>query len=200
MYNLRKILACSLAIGATLSAWVAYAAETPQTTQPAATTQPQPTNQTPPAEQAKTATPTSPHRGLNPWVDCGIGAMLFPDTHWAAATSNIIWDYGTTAVTSATTSKQTCESTRAQMMAALFINSTYENLIEETATGQGEHLTTVLNIFGCNSAHHASAIQEIRSAMGQAVSVPNYIAQTHNEKAANYYSIVEGAINRNCAV
>ena len=35
----------------------------------------------------------------NPYTDCGIGAALFPNTNWAAVTSNVIWDAGTTAVT-----------------------------------------------------------------------------------------------------
>ena len=30
--------------------------------------------------------------GPNPYTDCGIGAALFSDTHWAAVTSNVIWD------------------------------------------------------------------------------------------------------------
>ncbi|MFT6992708.1 MAG: hypothetical protein ACJASL_004709, partial [Paraglaciecola sp.] len=33
---------------------------------------------------------------LNPWQDCGLGAMVFPDNGVAAAISNVIWDLGTT--------------------------------------------------------------------------------------------------------
>ena len=44
----------------------------------------------------------------NPYVDCGIGAALFPNTDWAAVTSNVIWDAGTTALISATASEDTC--------------------------------------------------------------------------------------------
>lgn len=153
-----------------------------------------------PAQPTEQAKPAAGKRQLNPWVDCGIGAMIFTDTHWAAVTSNIIWDYGSTATTSATASPNNCESSRAKMQAALFINSTYENLAEETATGQGEHLTTLLNVFGCNSEHQPAAIREIRSAMGQAVITPNYANQTHNEKAANFFSIVDSSVNSNCAI
>ncbi|MBI3771765.1 MAG: hypothetical protein HY272_03590 [Gammaproteobacteria bacterium] len=41
-----------------------------------------------------------PSQMKNPWLDCGIGAMIFTETKWAAVTSNVIWDLGTTAVTS----------------------------------------------------------------------------------------------------
>ena len=44
----------------------------------------------------------------NPYTDCGIGAALFPNTNWAAVTSNATWDAGTTAVISATASEDTC--------------------------------------------------------------------------------------------
>ncbi len=43
---------------------------------------------------------TENNKKLNLWVDCGIGAMIFDNTAWAAATSNIIWDLGITATTS----------------------------------------------------------------------------------------------------
>ena len=35
---------------------------------------------------------------INPWKHCGIGAMIFDDNGAAAAISNIIWDLGTTAL------------------------------------------------------------------------------------------------------
>ncbi|MCC5879985.1 MAG: DUF3015 domain-containing protein, partial [Idiomarina sp.] len=41
---------------------------------------------------------------INPWQHCGIGAMIFDDNTTAAAVSNVIWDSGTTAFTSATAS------------------------------------------------------------------------------------------------
>ena len=113
--------------------------------------------------------------GPNPFTDCGIGAALFPDTKWAAVTSNVIWDIGITAIISATASPQTCQGNK--VVAALFIRDTYANLAEETAAGQGEHLTTVLNIFGCDGSHHASAVKQIRGAMGQAVAAKNYADQ-----------------------
>ena len=42
--------------------------------------------------------------GPNPYVECGIGAAIFPEVHWAAATSNVTWDLGSTALTSAISS------------------------------------------------------------------------------------------------
>lgn len=139
----------------------------------------------------------TPGSGPNPFADCGIGAALFTETKWAAVTSNVIWDVGTTAITSATSSPQTCSGK--QVVAALFIRDTYANLAEETALGQGEHLTTVLNIFGCDSVRHPTAAQLIRSEMGQAVATPGYIDQSQIDKASNFYSIIENAVSASCS-
>ena len=144
------------------------------------------------AEEDKKA----PGSGPSPYTDCGIGAALFSDTKWAAVTSNVIWDLGSTAITSATASPQTCSAKK--VAAAMFINHTYDTLAEETASGHGEHLTTVLNIFGCDSAHQANATHQIRGAMGQAVSTPGYVEESHLEKASNLYLIIENSVNASC--
>lgn len=169
-----KVLAALVLVGVTMVSSVAY------------------------AEEAKSTDSKAPGSGPNPFTDCGIGAALFPNTKWAAVTSNVIWDVGITAVVSATASPQTCSGKK--MTVALFINDTYENLAEEAAKGQGEHLVTALNIFGCDSARQANAIQEIRSVMGQAVASPDYVNLTHLEKAADFYSIANGAVSRTCGV
>lgn len=139
----------------------------------------------------------APGSGPNPYTDCGIGAALFPDTKWAAVTSNVIWDIGITAIISATASPQTCQGNK--VVAALFIRDTYANLAEETAAGKGEHLMTVLNLFGCEGSHHAGAVKQIRSAMGNAVAAPGYVDQPALEKDANFYSIIDTAVSANCS-
>ena len=102
-----------------------------------------------------------------------------------------------TAITSATASPQTCSGKT--VAAALFIHHTYDKLAEETAAGKGEHLTTVLNIFECDSARHVNAVEQIRGAMGDAVAIPNYTDQSQIGKAANFYSIVEKAVRASCS-
>jgi Protein of unknown function (DUF3015) len=135
--------------------------------------------------------------GPNPYTDCGIGAALFTETKWAAVTSNVIWDLGITALISATSSPQTCQGKK--VVAAMFINHTLANLSEEAASGQGEHLTTVLNIMECDSSHHSLAVAKIRGDMGGAVSDPTYLDRTHLDKAFNFYSIVEKAVDTSCS-
>lgn len=142
----------------------------------------------------------APGSGPNPFSDCGIGAALFsniPNAQAAAVTSNLIWDLGSTALTSATASPQTCSGSNLQ--AAKFILDTYDNLIEETAKGQGDHLTTVLNILGCDAGMHQDAIHAVRSDMARnIVSHTHSVRQNSAERASEYYDSVTFAVSSYC--
>ena len=139
----------------------------------------------------------TPGSGPNPYTDCGIGAALFSETHWAAVTSNVIWDLGITAITSATVSPQTCSGKK--VATALFIRDTYEQLMEETARGQGEHLATVMELFDCHGGSQSGAIAATREAMGQAVSQPGYSNMPRLDKAAQFYGTVQSIAAKGCA-
>lgn len=126
---------------------------------------------------------------LNPWVDCGIGPMLFKETQWAAVSSNIIWDLGTTAVTSNVSSPETCEHAN-KVAAARFINETYANLEEETVKGNGRHVTAMLDIMGCEGSSHAGITNAVRADFGLTVGQSDYLQKTDQAKAEAYYNIV----------
>lgn len=136
--------------------------------------------------------------GPNPFADCGIGAALFSETKWAAVTSNVIWDIGTTAVISATASPETCSGK--QVAAALFVRDTYDKLVEEAAIGTGEHLISVLSILECSHKHHDAAIVKVRSGMADVVAKPGYVNQSRIEKASDLYNIVDRAVSSSCSV
>ncbi|MDF3124246.1 DUF3015 family protein [Rheinheimera sp. 1928-s] len=98
---------------------------------------------------------------INPWKHCGIGAMIFDDNGTAAAISNIIWDLGTTAVSSNISSDSSCKGSR--VAAAQFINDTIVTIEEETVTGRGDHLTAMLNMMGCEAEAHPAIIDQVRT-------------------------------------
>ncbi len=135
----------------------------------------------------------APGSGPSPFSDCGIGAALFPDIHWAAVLSNVIWDIGTTAVTSATASPETCNGAGAKT--AQFIFDNYDRLNEETASGGGEHTLAMMNSLGCPSEQADSMTQSIRSNMADVVAHPEYAQWNQGQRAAMYYQ----AVNRSAA-
>jgi hypothetical protein len=130
---------------------------------------------------------------LNPWIDCGIGAMIFDETTWAAVSSNIIWDLGTTAVTSDQSSQHTCNSKNAKV--AKFIGVTYASLEEETVKGDGQHLHAMLNIMGCDASAHANIISEVRTDLGKSMRNAAYLESAQEAKAEAYYNIVQTRIS-----
>jgi hypothetical protein len=129
--------------------------------------------------------------GPNPYRDCGIGAAIFPRHHVAAATSNVIWDLGSTAVTSATMSPETCQNVHAKT--AKFILDNYENLIEDVAKGEGEHLVAVLEIEGCSSEKQSHAITKVRGNMSEKVLSTSYSQKDQIDKASDYYHSITSA-------
>ncbi|MFT6896929.1 MAG: hypothetical protein ACJA13_001334 [Paraglaciecola sp.] len=119
---------------------------------------------------------------LNPWQQCGIGPMIFPENGIGAAMSNIIWDLGTTAVTSASASEDSCKGARTKT--AMFINETYSQLEDEIVQGEGAHLTAMMSMMDCG----ASAASEIRTEVAD-----NVLSSTDSNtaKAEQLFNIAE---------
>ena len=126
----------------------------------------------------------APGSGPNPYSDCGIGAAIFPNSNVGAAISNVIWDAGTTAVTSATASPETCQGQDVE--AAAFILESYDRLVEETASGEGEHLDTLLSIV--NESGNAELVSGLRSKIAEIIGSDGYAEFNQVEKAQAYYS------------
>lgn len=97
----------------------------------------------------------------NPWTQCGIGAAIFENHPIPAAISNVIWDLGTTAVSSKISSEDTCYGKGAR--AAIFINENFETVMEQTSIGEGEHLNAMLDILEISTADKTNVIAHLRS-------------------------------------
>ena len=128
---------------------------------------------------------------INPWQHCGIGAGIFDENGTAAALSNIIWDSGTTAVTSATMSPETCSSKEVEV--ARFVDETYEQLAMETAMGEGEHLTAALGLMNCGNGSSQEVVSQLRADLQQASATASYAEQGHADKAFQYYNSLNQA-------
>lgn len=135
----------------------------------------------------------------NPFSDCGIGAALFERTKWAAVTSNVVWDAGITAITSATASPQTC--TGKTVIAAKFIINNYDNIVEELAEGSGEHIASMYSVLGCAESTETEMTVNIRNGMKKAIEDAGYQKQNLVEKSSDLYIMVNNsAVTGNCAV
>jgi len=125
---------------------------------------------------------------INPWTDCGLGAMIFSKYPAAAGISNIIWDLGTTAVTSSAITPASCAGKN--VAAAKFITDTYSNLEEDTVKGEGQHVTAMLDIFGCEKVSQKGIIESVKADFGETLKNSTYSSKSIVEKAQGYYNIV----------
>lgn len=130
--------------------------------------------------------------GLNPWQQCGIGAMIFPEHGLAAAISNIIWDLGTTAVTSATVSAETCKGSG--QFTAVFVTEAYAQIEEQLAQGDGDHLNAMLYLMGCNGTQRPEAIAELRGDYAQQMAAPDFASKDQAQKAETLYYTATDAV------
>ena len=130
-------------------------------------------------------------QGPNPFSDCGIGAALFPNTNWAAVTSNATWDLGITALTSATASPETC--TARDKKVAVYIRDTYDRIVEESARGQSQHLSAAFELNNCSI--NTQTIESATTSIRQNVTSDTYPLKQHIEKAADLYNIIDTACN-----
>ena len=126
------------------------------------------------------------------YADCGIGAAIFPEAKTGAIISNIIWDFGSTASSSALTTPSACAGKRAE--AAAFIYKNYENVAEQTAQGEGEHLEALMNILDVNQLARRQVISDVRSEMAQRVNERSYLEANRVEKSERYYKNVMSAL------
>lgn len=83
------------------------------------------------------------------YTQCGIGGLLsspFPSPvkEPLAVISNIVWDLGTTAITSNISSDGTCAGKPEKVVA--FISNSYDNLEKELAQGEGQYLDTLVSM------------------------------------------------------
>ncbi len=131
--------------------------------------------------------------GPNPYSDCGIGAALFSENKTLAVTSNVIWDLGTTAVTSATASPQTCSGKKVAV--ATFILESYDQLAEDTARGQGEHLTTLLQLMEVHPQQQALVVANIRSQMAKQLTSADYQSADKIAKSTILFNSAMAAAN-----
>lgn len=128
---------------------------------------------------------------INPWQHCGIGAAIFDENGTAAAISNVIWDLGTTAVTSATVSPETCSSKEVEV--AQFVDQTYDQLAMETAMGEGEHLTAALGLMNCGTEARQGVVSQLRADLQETSAVAGYADQAHADKAYGFYTSLNQA-------
>jgi hypothetical protein len=132
---------------------------------------------------------------LNVWKDCGIGAIIFDEQEdrQLAAITNILFGPYSWSTASSSKSSGTCSGS-GKVAAATFIHETYGNVVEETAKGNGAHLTAILDLMECDPVVHESIISNVQAELISSIDNVTYLSQSRLEKAEAYFNVVDGTI------
>jgi hypothetical protein len=134
---------------------------------------------------------------VNPWQQCGIGAMVFPDNGVASAISNVVWDLGTTAVSSAVSSPDQCQGASVQV--ASFVKMSYDHISRETVVGDGEYLQTLMNGINCDPSIQGELLSDVRDDFAIQLQDASFAAKDDNGKAGAYFLGLRDVVKTNYA-
>lgn len=128
----------------------------------------------------------------NAFSQCGIGAAIFQNNETAAIISNIIWDLGTTAFSSQTSSPSSCSG--AKVSAAAFIHETYPVLEEEFVKGGGEHVSALLDMLQCGESSQMAVVNSVQGRLAESFQDEVFGSASRLEKSANMGAALDAAI------
>lgn len=118
------------------------------------------------------------------YTECGLGAMIAPKVPVVAAITNVTWDLGTTAITSEISSKGTCAGQPEKV--ASFINTSYEQLENELAKGEGKYLDTLVSMTKPENVTKEAFVATLRSDFSNVVASNG----TRYQKSEALYNMV----------
>lgn len=129
------------------------------------------------------------------YTDCGIGGLLTaPIPSGAghdvlAVLSNVVWDLGTTAISSNISSVDTCASGKHEKVAT-FINHSYDELEKDLAKGEGQYLDTLVSMAKPDNVDESTYKTELRNNFSNIVASTDYEKMNQYQKSEKLYNVV----------
>jgi len=130
------------------------------------------------------------------YMECGLGAMFFDENKTLAAITNVTWDSGTTAISSGL-SEAGCNGSK--FKSAMLIIKKYAAIEVETASGSGEHLAALMDIYSCDVDSRKVVLADTREGFAKLVAAPTYSSSSQFEKAKAYHKMLDEYVTRSCA-
>jgi hypothetical protein len=131
------------------------------------------------------------------YTQCGLGGLIAGSVPVVAVITNITWDLGTTAISSAVSSPETCRNPEART--AAFINEAAPKLEQDLARGQGAHLTALLELSGCPASAQPAITDALRVDLALRLSSPAAAGRTSYQQAASFHEMYTGRIQADYA-
>lgn len=127
------------------------------------------------------------------YTECGLGGIFGSAVNdretskIIAVVTNVTWDLGTTASTSAYSSDNACANKKVRV--ANFINQSYEKLEKELAQGEGKYLDALASLALEGEGSHRAYTSDLRTKFAAVVADEGYSKLSRFEKVEKLYSI-----------
>lgn len=127
------------------------------------------------------------------YTECGLGGIFGSAANdretskIIAVVTNVTWDLGTTASTSAYSSDNTCANNKVRV--ANFINQSFEKLEKELAQGEGKYLDALAALALEGKGSNVEYALNLRSEFAAVVAEEGYSKLSRFEKVEKLYSI-----------
>lgn len=129
------------------------------------------------------------------YTDCGIGGLLTAPVPSGvghdilAVVSNVVWDLGSTAISSNISSVDTCASGKHEKVAA-FINHSYDELEKDLAKGEGQYLDNLVSMAKPENMDDATFKDNLRKDFSNIVASSDYEKMNQYQKSEKLYNVI----------
>ena len=106
---------------------------------------------------------------------------------------------GLYAYSSATLSADTFCAEKTASTAA-FVKDAYPNLVEDAVRGEGQYLSAVLELAGCDAVGQELTVSSLRSDLAVTLSAEDYSGKAYNDKAFDMYKSLMTHTETHCPV
>ncbi|MEL6838561.1 MAG: DUF3015 family protein [Pseudomonadota bacterium] len=120
------------------------------------------------------------------YTDCGLGGAIFPDAEdpIGPVLVNILIS-SPTVLTQGLLVPGSCSGGAG--VSARMMHAAYPQFEMETAVGEGEYLTALMDVMECDASIRASLIDDMRDHLGTTVADPAYASMEQADKAREMY-------------
>lgn len=132
------------------------------------------------------------------FTNCGLGGAIFPDGDQPVAPVIVnILVSSPTVLTQGLLLPDSCSG--AGGVSARMMHAAYPQFEVDVAVGEGEYITSLMNVMGCEEAVRPAIIADMRTNLTDSMSEPTFVSMDDTDKARDMYVDMYETVQANYA-